>query len=292
MRIVWILLSIIGIIWAVLLLLFLLALFVPIRYRIYGRKKEDMLAEGSASWFWRLLSASLAYKNGELGFQLRVLGIPIGRKKPKEPPESESEEREQAPEVIALERPAPEKASEEEEEPPNEAETLAEAEPAKEAEILEEAEPPEEEAKEKAGQAKKKKKAKNEKAKEEEKPKGKLELVKQFWQENQVAVRLVFTKAIRLLKALRPKKLRASLWFGTGDPCTTGELTGALAMLYGFYGENIHIYPDFSQAIFMGEVTVEGKIRLFTFFWIGLTLFIDKNVWRLIKNIKHLKEEF
>ena len=94
-----------------------------------------------------------------------------------------------------------------------------------------------------------------------------------------------------MLKALLPKKVEGTIWFGTGDPCTTGELTGALAVLYGFYGDKLHLYPDFTQAVFMGELFIAGRIRLFTFLRICITVVLDKNVRRLIKNIKNLKED-
>ena len=132
--------------------------------------------------------------------------------------------------------------------------------------------------------------ARTEKEKPIEKIRRLVEQLKEFWKENKAAVETIFKKITFALKQLLPRKLVCSIWFGTGDPCSTGQITGLLAVLYGLYGENVNIYPDFTQAVFMGEVLVEGRIRLFTFVRICITLLLDKKVRRLLRNIKNLKE--
>lgn len=276
LRILWILLSIIGIILAIILLLLLLVLFVPVRYRVYGRKKKDIYAKGQVSWLWHIIHASFLYENEKLKVVFRILGIPITRfsmpeEDVKDTVEESVETVKQETEKIASEA---EVVSEEvKEEPP--AEVIA---------MEKRAEEPEEEPK-----PPKKQKIKTEKKKWN--IVGAVELVKQFWQENKAAIKVIFQKVAAMLKALLPKKVEGTIWFGTGDPCTTGELTGALAVLYGFYGDKLHLYPDFTQAVFMGELFIAGRIRLFTFLRICITVVLDKNVRRLIKNIKNLKED-
>ncbi len=286
-RIVLVLLSIIGIILAVLLAVFFLALFVPVRYRAYGRKKEDVYAKGTVSWLLHFVHASVVYEEGRVGITFRIFGIPVGKKEMGATPEEEEAwEDEKPPEVIAMERrPAPDR----------ESENLDKSRTAKERET--EGKIREEKTEEKIKRKPKVKKetgAKGEARTEKEKPIEKIrrlvEQLKEFWKENKAAVETIFKKITFALKQLLPRKLVCSIWFGTGDPCSTGQITGLLAVLYGLYGENVNIYPDFTQAVFMGEVLVEGRIRLFTFVRICITLLLDKKVRRLLRNIKNLKE--
>ncbi|MFW5650951.1 MAG: DUF2953 domain-containing protein [Acetivibrio ethanolgignens] len=272
LRILWILLSIIGIILAFILLLLLLVLFVPVRYRVYGRKKEDMYAKGQVSWLWHLIHASFLYENEKLKVVFRIFGIPITRfslleEDVKETVEESVEVVKQEAEKIASEvGVVPEEVKEE---PPAEVITMEK-------------------------RAEEPKPLKKQKIKTEKKKWNivkAVEVVKQFWQENKAAIKAIFQKAVAMLKALLPKKVEGTIWFGTGDPCTTGELTGALAVLYGFYGDKLQLYPDFTQAVFMGELFIVGRIRLFTFLRICITVVLDKDVRRLIKNIKNIKED-
>ncbi|MFW5632791.1 MAG: hypothetical protein ACOCMZ_06595 [Acetivibrio ethanolgignens] len=272
LRILWILLSIIGIILAFILLLLLLVLFVPVRYRVYGRKKEDMYAKGQVSWLWHLIHASFLYENEKLKVVFRIFGIPITRfslleEDVKETVEESVDVVKQEAEKIASEvGVVPEEVKEE---PPAEVITMEK-------------------------RAEEPKPLKKQKIKTEKKKWNivkAVEVVKQFWQENKAAIKVIFQKAVAMLKALLPKKVEGTIWFGTGDPCTTGELTCALAVLYGFYGDKLQLYPDFTQAVFMGELFIVGRIRLFTFLRICITVVLDKDVRRLIKNIKNIKED-
>ena len=93
MHVVLTILKIIGIILlvilAVLLLLLLAVLFVPLRYRVHGRKetKKEPEADGTMTWFLHLLRADLTYRDREGVAVIRVCGFRLktfrfGEKKP------------------------------------------------------------------------------------------------------------------------------------------------------------------------------------------------------------------
>ena len=222
LRILLILLSIIGIILAVVLALLLLVLFVPFRYRAHGSKEEEIYAKGYISWLLHFMHISFVYEKEELRGVLRVLGIPVKRfnsqaeavKKTEEAQKSDLEELEkeetEPAEVVAMEQSS----------------TIADE---KEEEKKKENKTPTEDKKQKSN----KKNQKTEKTTVEDKKvqiTEKIELIKQFWQENKGAVQFLLKRVGALLKELLPKKLKGTIWFGTGDPCSTGELTGALAV--------------------------------------------------------------
>ena len=124
MHVVLTILKIIGIILlvilAILLLLLLAVLFVPLRYRVHGRKetKKEPEADGTMTWLLHLLRADLTYRDREGVAVIRVCGFRLktfrfGEKKPergnapqKAEPSGETAE-EAAPVTEAAEEAAP-----------------------------------------------------------------------------------------------------------------------------------------------------------------------------------------
>ena len=82
LQILFLIIKIIGIILAALLglalLILLLVLFVPVRYRAYGiRSSRECRAEGRVSWLLRLLSIPFSFQDGELEIRVKLLGFTI-----------------------------------------------------------------------------------------------------------------------------------------------------------------------------------------------------------------------
>jgi hypothetical protein len=48
---------------------------------------------------------------------------------------------------------------------------------------------------------------------------------------------IVKENVIHLWKQIHPRRMRGKVIFGTGDPCSTGELLGVLALFYAWYGK-------------------------------------------------------
>lgn len=122
---------------------------------------------------------------------------------------------------------------------------------------------------------------------------GKWDKIKEFLNEddNKKALSKSFVTIKRILKHVRPTRLKAEVEFGTGDPCTTGQALGVLAVFYSFYGKSVRIIPNFEEEILKGNLDCAGRIRLFTLLIIGIQLVWDKNFRNLLKNFKTLKED-
>lgn len=92
----------------------------------------------------------------------------------------------------------------------------------------------------------------------------------------------------RILKRLRPRKLKADITFGTGSPDTTGYALG----IYGILSPQIkkpcyvNLTPDFTQAVFQGEIDAAGHITVFCLLSNGILLLLDKRLRMLIRRIK------
>ena len=68
---------VIGILLGVLLVLLLLALFVPVRYDIYGENEEKLRAKGKVHWLFHIVSFQASYENDEVKMIVRIFGVPV-----------------------------------------------------------------------------------------------------------------------------------------------------------------------------------------------------------------------
>jgi hypothetical protein len=259
----------------------LLFLLVPLCYRLDGKKEDEVYVKGRISWLFRVVYGTLLFDGDNIRTSLRILGIPVsGRKNKKEKFKKRKKQKkskkpkEEKPEVVALER----KEEKKKDTPkiPKKEEKQKNEKPFREESFDEEIKKPEN--------------------KESVSDKGKrafesVDKLKAFWRENKEDFFYVFHKFRDFYRKIRPKKLEVTLYYGTGDPCMTGELTGVLALFYGFYGDKLNLYPDFTQAVFQGELSMAGKIRLFTFLRICITVVSDKKIKLLVTNIRNLKED-
>lgn len=120
----------------------------------------------------------------------------------------------------------------------------------------------------------------------------KISLIKAFIRDeiNREVFRLTLASIKKLLKHILPTKLKSSIIFGTGDPCSTGQALGAFAILYSFYGDKVQITPDFENKRFEGKHYARGRIRLVTILIIVIKLIIDRRFKQFIGNMKTLKE--
>lgn len=102
--------------------------------------------------------------------------------------------------------------------------------------------------------------------------------------------KLLFSHVIcrlgKILKSIRPRRIRGQILFGTGSPDTTGYAYGIYGMLSPFLGGGLAVAPDFTEAVLEGNIFISGHITLFTILWNGLKILLDKNLRRFIKKIK------
>ena len=109
-------------------------------------------------------------------------------------------------------------------------------------------------------------------------------------EKNRAGMKRTFKSLKKIIKHILPTKLRSKVIFGTGDPCSTGQLLGLCAILYSFYGDNMQITPDFQNARFEGQHYAKGRIRVITLLFIVIKLMLDKRFKQLKGNLLILKE--
>ena len=93
----------------------------------------------------------------------------------------------------------------------------------------------------------------------------------------------------RFLGHVSPKDVKIVGKIGLEDPYMTGQALAVLGILFPFLGENTVIVPDFENKVLESSVHIEGKIHNFRMLAILWRLIKDRDVRKIIIDIKKLK---
>lgn len=237
---------------ALLLVLCMCILFVPVRYHISVTCMDRWSAHGVVSWMFHILHLSFD-TDGKKGTRLRIFGFPVsagggtGRRKRKQKKKASgapAESRKPSQKETEKESGKPEVSVAEVKQMHKEPETI------------------------KNGTVKppgKKKSSRFIFVKERVKKfflsiKGIFDKIKAVDREGLQLIRLLLENGGKLLKHLFPKKVRGWIHFGTSDPAQTGEILGAVSIIFAMYGQGVRVVPDFDQAVFEGKVELRGSL--------------------------------
>lgn len=110
-------------------------------------------------------------------------------------------------------------------------------------------------------------------------------------EENKLGFKKIWWAIKKFTKHIWPKKLKFNIHFGTGDPCSTGQLLGVIGMTYHLYQKSVTIIPDFTEEVYEGDIFAKGRIRVITILVISIRVLLDKNFKQLLKGFNELKEE-
>lgn len=325
LHIILTILKVIGIIAALILLLILLVgcsvLFVPIRYKITGKKREcDLESEVKISWMFRMLSVEMHQKK-KVKFTIKICGKTLEQWKEKinkikrkkqitsdtfEEKEEPSQKKEVKNEVRKV---FPENSSETEE--TGQIERIEQRTENLEKEIKEEKEyeetkkgtaigkriadfPKRVRDKIKAMNCKIKKLWKNLK-RQYRGIKNSLTKIKEtvcyyytLFQEERTKQAIQFCKVqlIWIIKKISPKKIKGEIQFGTGDPATTGEIMGLFSVFLPIYSYDLQLNPDFENKILEGDIELTGSIQGWYFLILAWRFFRNKEIKYVMKKIK------
>ncbi len=258
-----IILKIIGIaLLAVLILavcLVVMALFVPLRYRIQAcfgeenskrdEEKSACVVSVKAKWLLGIVSAEYIYPSDDGGI-IRLFFIPL-RKRRKKTKGSKKSEKSKKPAKKEAQVKKPEKKDGQKKAPGPKAERIPQAEPGYEEEPVK--------------PAKKRKRIPDIKEKIRS-FKDRSRKTKAYYgvlskPENKGAYRFVKKTLFSLIKHSAPKKVYADMIIGLEDPCNTGFLFGALGLVISFVKGKYNLVPDFYNKRLDGRIYVKGKIR-------------------------------
>ena len=314
LQVFFLILKIIGIILAavigLVLLLLLLVLFVPVRYRACCIKNtEKCRAEAKISWLLHLVSIPVSYREGKLQGSIKIFGFPVMKLFEEEKAweggtqkERKREDRKEVSEILnepekAVNTENTENIEKQEDEPEREPEREPEGEGALESKDGAEADSQEEESGlfaalgdffrllwrtvRKIIQSLKNLKCTFRRFCDKIKRMvRKYREMKAFAEDERTkaALRLVWSQAGILARHALPRRMKGEVHFGTEDPALTGQILGALGIFYPLFMDNVKVNPDFEQAVLEGELSVKGRLRAAAFVRTAWRLFRDKNV--------------
>ncbi len=141
------------------------------------------------------------------------------------------------------------------------------------------------------GKKKKRKKDDTDEGKEEPKKQGIVKKAKNLYNiKNDPRAREFYRVAkkrvIKIVRHILPRKLKGSIRFGTGDPCSTGKILGAAAMMYPIYGGHISVEPVFEEKALEFDLYLRGRIRVITVLLPALMTYWSRDFKYLRKKIK------
>lgn len=296
---------------ALVVFILLLALFVPVRYRLQAQIGEKIHAKGTVSWFLHLFYVRVEYRDKKLGYAVKLLGHTfIGSE------ESEKEEPQEGGETMPRADTRTEDISA----------SFADAEDVREEETILDTIADEKEAVRKwededicVPKPEIVDGTKDEKSvfgtaarlwkslkrfwegtvhafsnirETVSRIKKRIRRYTDFWhnEKTQAAYRHVKKEAGYLLRHIRPRKLEGNLLFGTEDPASTGKILGVLCVLQGLSGNHLLVNADFERKVLEGEVSLEGHVRGCHFVKTFLVLVIDKNIRATVKRFLRMKK--
>lgn len=274
------LLELIGI----LLLVIVLLLVLPFRYKICGEYKEEKLyIKGRIMWAFGICFCPFSYDEKGGHWKIRVFGIDAGRclekwKKRKVHRKKRSTS------------PKTEKTVHIKEE--KNVHTKAEKTALPEAEEMEESE-------EKTPVSKGQSKRKSEKKTKRKKWVVRLKKIlsadtrsalKQSTVSLKAVICILKDNVIHLWGKIKPKVVRGTIEFGTKDPCTTGQILGVCAFFYRYYAEGLTVIPDFEEEKLQAEILVKGKIRIATLLFIAVRVLLSQELKRFRSDMERVKK--
>ena len=83
-----------------------------------------------------------------------------------------------------------------------------------------------------------------------------------FLQMHDTKQALIFLKGkgFLVLRHMLPVKIQGNLHFGFEDPSITGQVLAVAGMVYPLYGKTFRLIPDFEQQVLEGEVNLKGRV--------------------------------
>ncbi len=324
LQVVFLIIKIILIILAVLLgcalLILLLVLFVPVRYRAYGvRNQRECRAEGRLSWLFSLICVPASWQEGELCVQVKVLGFRIVEFPGQEDDDFSEQTWMQMEDADSGETAEPQRTAYETTDPEN---PFSEAVKQK-AEDFRHTEfrdtDPDMDSDSNPGPDEKKTSRLLSRLQDAagfirrvlrfirgipayfknlkctiSRFCGKIKQMIRKYQRmkafalderTKAAVALIWKQAGILLRQALPRKIRGELHFGTDDPALTGQILGGISIFYPLFMDNVKVTPDFENSVLEGELFLKGRLRAVTVLRIAWRLYRDRNVRRLYRRL-------
>lgn len=106
-------------------------------------------------------------------------------------------------------------------------------------------------------------------------------------EETQALLKHGLNRLQKILRNIRPKRLRAEILFGAASPDITGYAMAIYGILSPEFGKHVKVTPDFTREVFLGNFDARGHITIFQIVFHSLMLLFDKRLKRLNAKLKN-----
>ncbi len=90
-----------------------------------------------------------------------------------------------------------------------------------------------------------------------------------------------------ILKKLMPRRAHADVIFGFDSPDLTGKVYGIYTLFAKRFDKTSNVEPDFDRKVFEGNIYCKGHFNAWCILWNGLAIILNKNVRKIYKSFKH-----
>lgn len=104
--------------------------------------------------------------------------------------------------------------------------------------------------------------------------------------EFQSAFSLCSGQLYKIYRHVRPTRVKAKITVGAKDPSATGQIFEIYSMLYPFIGNDILVTPDFEHTVLEGNFYIKGRISMYVLLLAAWKIYQDKNIRKLILLLK------
>ena len=104
------------------------------------------------------------------------------------------------------------------------------------------------------------------------------------------AKQLLLNEVSRIIRSMLPRKTRIYVHYGAGDPAKTADVMSYAGMLYPLLEERLTVVPDFEKEAIDGYAHIAGRIVMVVPLFAFLRLFLCRDVRRVYRRFKKLKD--
>ncbi len=105
---------------------------------------------------------------------------------------------------------------------------------------------------------------------------------------NKEGFRKVKKELLDLLQYLMPYEIQGKIWFGTGDPCTTGWILGGISMFPISYTDGLRIVPNFEEKILKADGFLKGRLRVIYIVRLVIRGYLDDDIKKIVRKVMKL----
>ena len=296
-----VLLSVVGLV----LLLVILALVLPVRYRLSCNAEAEKKPEArfKLTYFLGILRATADYTDA-LYVKVKVLFFTVFQMKIPDKDSDEGEEydlseldealealdeEDQVSDNDVVQEEAIEDSSEEVTEEPDSSETEESENSEEEPEISDESDTSEETDDEENSVFDKIKSKIDEICDKIKRVRSEIRYYRNLYNSNEAknALYIIKKRLKRILKKILPRRAHADLTFGFDSPDLTGKVYGIYTMFAGRFDKSSIVRPDFDRKVFEGSLYCKGHFNLWCILWNGLMIILNRNVLKIYRSYKH-----